>query len=374
MKCCRAPLEPANSVGHEPCSRGESRGRFHCPTSAPAGSSNVASSRSASHEPSPRVAVVILHFNEVRDTMDCLRSVERVTRRQCDVIVVDNSGTYHEGDLLERRFGDWLHLIRNPTNLGVPEGWNIGIRYALEELNPAYVLLLNNDTVVAPCFLSELVQVAEERGAAACGGKVLCHTRPNTLQFAGGRLRLWLGRTTLLGQGQVDRGQYHEVRQVDWLSGCCLLLRREALGSVGLFDARYFSYFEDADWCLRARRKGLQLYFVPTAVVWHKHATNRISLRKLYFMVRNHVLFMRRHGSPLQVATSLCYLLIYAVPVWSHPLLLRHPLATMRTVVKALLWNVKDCVPRTRWGGSGTLTGDAEASLDAPNHERSESC
>jgi GT2 family glycosyltransferase len=294
-----------------------------------------------------RVAVIILHYGDVQDTIDCLLSLRRIAYQQCHVIVVDNSAIQHEGDRLERRFGGWLSVLRNPSNLGVAEGWNGGIRYALEESDPAYVLLLNNDTVVAPDFLSELVRVADEQGAAACGAKVLRHDRPRTLEHAGGRLHLWLGRTTLQGQGQVDLGQYDRVREVDWLSGCCLLVRTEALQSVGLFDARYFTYFEDADWCLRARRKGHKVFFVPTAVVWHKGATNRISLGKLYFMARNHVLFMRKHGSPLQVATSLCYLLFYAVPVWSHAMLLRHPLSTTRAVASALSWNIKDCLMRT---------------------------
>jgi GT2 family glycosyltransferase len=366
MECCRAPLEPTSLER-------ESRERLHRLTGGPADPSDVASSYSASREPSPHVAVVILHFNGMQDTMDCLQSLERVTHRQFDVIVVDNSGTYHEGSLLKQRFGDWLHLIRNPTNCGVPEGWNTGIRYALEELNPAYILLLNNDAIAAPGLLSELVRIAEESGAAACGAKVLCHDNPNKLQFVGGRLYLSLGRTALVGQGEIDLGQYDEVREVDWLSGCCFLIRREALGSVGLFDAQYFSYFEDADWCQRARRKGLQLLYVPTAVVWHKHTSRRISSRKLYFMVRNHLLFVRKHASRLQMVTALCYLIFYAIPMWSYSLFSRQPIVTTKAVGRALVWHLRDIGKSRQLCIQDAKPTIAEDSVDATQHERSES-
>lgn len=290
----------------------------------------------------PRVSIVILNFNGLDDTTECVNSLGSLAYPNYDVVVVDNGSRDDQASVLEQRFGGWIRVIRAPTNRGVPEGWNIGIRHALGQLHPQYVLLLNNDVVAAPDFLSQLVTVAEQQGAAACGPKVLYYDSPTTLQSAGGRINLWLGRTALVGQNETDFGQYDQARDVDWLSGCCMLIRAEALRSVGLFDPQYFLYFEDSDWCLRARKGGHRLLFVGAASIWHKSAGSRISLTKLHFMARNHLLFMRKHGSPLQVAISLLYLIAYAVPAWSYPVLVRTPTPVARAVLSAVAWNARN--------------------------------
>ena len=109
----------------------------------------------------PRVSVVILNLNGLEHTLECLESLKKITYPNYDVIVVDNASNGDDVKILREKSGDYVHIIENDKNYGFAEGSNIGMRYALRTFCPAYLLLLNNDTVVAPDFLDELVKVAE---------------------------------------------------------------------------------------------------------------------------------------------------------------------------------------------------------------------
>lgn len=261
----------------------------------------------------PKISIIILNWNGLDDTVECLESLKRITYSNYEVVVVDNGSEGNDAEALRERFEDYIHLIENDRNYGFAEGNNIGMRYALQSSNPDYVLLLNNDTVVDPGFLSELVQVAESTPSIGIVGPKICfYHEPNMIQAAGGQISWWTGQESLVGCGQVDRGQFDEMREVDWVIGCALLIKHETIKEIGLLHAGYFAYLEETDWCARCGKAGYRVVYAPEAKLWHKRrlAVGRIDKLRLYYRTRNKFLFMKRNASRLQfVSFFACFFL-----------------------------------------------------------------
>jgi hypothetical protein len=253
----------------------------------------------------PKVSIIILNWNGLDDTIECLDSLKKITYPDYRVVLVDNGSKGKDVQALRERFGDYIHIIENDKNYGFAEGNNIGIRYALDSLKPDYILLLNNDMVVAPDFLNELVEVAEKDASIGIAGpKIYYYDQPNRLQSAGGKISWWSGITSLIGCGEIDKGQFDHANDVDWVIGGGLLIKRQALERIGLLYWPYFAYFEEADWCTQCKKAGYRVVYVPGAKVWHKGAatTARIGGMRLYYMTRNRFLFMKRNATGLQFA------------------------------------------------------------------------
>lgn len=269
-----------------------------------------------------RVAVILLSYNDWKETLLCLDSFAQVTYPNLEIIAVDNGST--NAPLTEARVRrPDLTIIENGKNLGYAEGNNVGIRYALEH-GADYVLVQNNDTIVAPDFLDQLVRVAEQHPRAAfVGPLVYHHSEPTVVQSAGGLLtNTW--RAYHRGQNEDDRGQYRTVDAVRWVTGCSILGRASVLGKIGLLDPEFFIYSEETDWCLRAGEAGYEILFVPQAKIWHKGVRRdyQPSPRVVYLSVRNELLLLRKHHAGVVAVTAtwlrhLRTLLSYTVrPKW----------------------------------------------------------
>jgi hypothetical protein len=260
---------------------------------------------------SPRVSIIIVNWNNYADTSECLDSIRRVTYADFEVVVVDNGSYGDDVRLLRDGYGDWIRLIPNPRNDGFAEGCNIGIRDALAR-DVDYVVLLNNDTVVAPDFLDQLMGVVgSDPAVGIAGGKVYCEEIPNMIWFAGGYIDYNTGSTPIRGSGEIDGGQYEDVTDVEWICGCFMAISRGVLDSVGLLDRRFFFGWEDADLSIRAAREGYRIVFVPAAKVWHKtlppEKQKRLSGKPVYYATRGHFIFMEKHLTKKQLLSAAVY-------------------------------------------------------------------
>ncbi|MGH7274975.1 MAG: glycosyltransferase family 2 protein, partial [Nitrospiria bacterium] len=158
----------------------------------------------------------------------------------------------------------------------------------------------NNDTLVNPRFLAPLVRAAlSDQKVGIVGPKVYYSDgQGRVLYCAGGRVIRALGQPLMRGLGQVDRGQYDRQEKVGFISGCCLMIKREVIEKIGRLDENYFAFFEDLDWNVRAHQAGYQSMYVPSAVIWHR-GSNTIGLKSpgYYFLhTRNRILFAKKHS------------------------------------------------------------------------------
>ena len=249
----------------------------------------------------PAIAVIVLTWNGRDLTLDCLDSLAKVTTPGVRVIVVDNASSDGTAAAIAARFGPRVTVVSNPSNLGYAAGNNAGIRRALDG-GADFILLLNNDTVVDPAAVGELARgLAETPGAGVAGAKTYYFTPPDRIWFAGGEVSLWRGTARHIGIRETDRGQHDAPRDVDYVSGCALMARREVFQAIGMLDESYRAYFEDTDFCMRAARAGFRIRYVPTAKVWHRISAStggQLSRRKAVAKLGSARRFFRRYARP----------------------------------------------------------------------------
>ena len=217
----------------------------------------------------PRLFIIILNWNGMTDLMECLQSVEKSTYKN-EVIVVDNGSTDGSPAAVASEFPD-VRLIQTGKNLGFGAN-NLGITDAIQR-GADYVLLLNNDTWVDPECFKRLVQFAEAHPEAGILSPRICYySDPQLIWYDGGVLEKDDG---FWNCGHVNENSLvstvsQEARAVDYICGCAMLIRKSVVETIGGLDSRFFMYWEDGDFSLRAKSAGFQLLHLPSAVVLHK--------------------------------------------------------------------------------------------------------
>lgn len=250
----------------------------------------------------PRVAIIILNWNGRDLTLDCLRSLSILDYPEYDIVVVDNASSDDSVQAIKSDFSE-VHIVENDKNLGFSEGNNRGIVRALER-GAEYVMLLNNDTLLfRPDFLSNLVEYLENNPEVAAVSPLVLYPDSPLVWSAGGRLHAVLGMCSHMGKNKhaglfATRDPY----EVEYIPGCCLLVPARAIADVGLLDPDYFLYFEDLDWCYRAKQKGYRCIVYPIEAIYHKKSgssgisgSDRLSPTQAFFYARNGILFARKN-------------------------------------------------------------------------------
>lgn len=267
-----------------------------------------------------KVFLVILSYKGHEDTLQLLQSLKKVKGEfDLNIIIVDN---YPQDPL--RPNSDYkelnLRIIYNKENLGFSGGNNIGINESLKN-GADYIIILNNDTLVDPQFVAELVKVAESGESVGIVTPKIYFAKGyefhkdrykkdelgKVIWYAGGKID-WknvLGKHR--GVDEVDKGDYEEVTETDLATGCCLLIKKEVLDQLAGYDEKYFLYFEDAELSERTKKAGFKIMYAPKAVIWHKNAQSSggsgSSLQD-YFITRNRLLFAVRFA-PLRTRLAL---------------------------------------------------------------------
>lgn len=268
------------------------------------------------------VAISLLNFNGKKNTLDCLESLRNIKRDnfKLTIVVVDN-GSKEDVDLKSGTIGNIpIVVIRNSENLGFSGGHNVAIKYAFEN-GADYVLILNNDTYADRDFLMELLKIAERDSSVgilvpkiyfASGfefhkDRYSEKERGKVIWYAGGEMD-W---ANVIGQNRgvdaVDIGQFDKTEETELATGCCMLIKREVLEKIGLFDDKYFLYYEDADLTMRVKKNGFKIVYIPKSIIWHKNAVSAGgsgSMLQDYYITRNRLLFGLRYA-PIRAKLAL---------------------------------------------------------------------
>lgn len=243
---------------------------------------------------SPRVLIIILCYNGIDDTLACLASLRKLDYEHADHMIVDNASTDHTAAQVRALFPE-VKVIETGANLGFAAGNNVGLRFALEH-DYDYILLLNNDTEVEPNFLSALISAAEsDTNIGIAGPSIVYHERPDLIWSAGGWIDWRRGCGLMIDIGERDTGRNKPIRNVDFVTGCALLVKRDVLEQVGALDERFYMYYEETEWCVRAAKAGFRIVHVPQALIYHKIPLNARADKPYvaYYMTRNRLLFLK---------------------------------------------------------------------------------
>ena len=252
---------------------------------------------------------VIVNWNLKDDTLTCVNSLFAAGAKAGQVIVVDNGSSDGSVTALQERFGSSLQLIQSSQNLGFAGGNNLGIQHALD-LGANWILLLNNDTYVAPTFLAEMENAVERNeGLSIIGPVILYHDFPERIWYFGDRLIPGLLATNSLYRGHIYHGQFPSLVPVDFVNGCGMLVKSDVFKRIGFFDTAYFMYGEEVDLCWRARTAGFRLAVATQAKMWHKvsASSNRDQPASRYLRIRNQIRFYRTYSRGLQLPVMLAF-------------------------------------------------------------------
>lgn len=266
------------------------------------------------------VCVILVNYNTPQHTADCIKSLQTYCDQSLfDIVVVDNASADDSVALLQSQFPS-LHFILNTSNLGFAEGNNKGLEYSFEK-GYTYSLPLNTDTLVDEDAISVLTAHLDQHpGAAAVQPAIYWMYNHNKLWNGPGYFNQLLGDT----RSKTDVSEQHAAngyKTVDWLSGCCMLIRNSILKEAGVFNKQFFLYYEDVELSFRIRRQGYQLHYLPATKIYHEAGVSGKTKQKgdegflnpviHYYNSRNHIWVLRRYGStllfPLYLITNGAY-------------------------------------------------------------------
>lgn len=243
---------------------------------------------------SKKVAIVLVNYNGENFQNECVESICNMEYRDFDIIIVDNGSKDNSVQMIKDRFKDVI-LIETGENNGVAKGNNIGIQYALDN-NYEYILLLNNDTEVDKYMLGNMMKRANEKTLVTC--KMYYYEPQNRIWCAGGKINWKKGTTTHFGENENDIGQYDNSKYVEYTPTCCLLIHRDTFEKIGLMDEKYFMYYDDTDFCVRANNNGFKIWYESTAKLWHKVSSSSGGLESkisIYYGTRNRLYFIDKY-------------------------------------------------------------------------------
>lgn len=246
----------------------------------------------------PNVGIVISNYNGWQDTVQCLESLQKQTYRNFEIILLDDASTNDSVQQLQKHLTENTVFLPQEANSGFAAVNNVGMRRALAD-GCDWVLLLNNDTVVAPDFLETLLRETPAR-AVSCP-KMLFLDPPDEIWFAGGELDRATGKVKHLGGHEKDGPAFAEKKQVSFITFCCVLLPRQVVEEVGFLDETLFMYCEDVDYCIRLADAGVPLWLLPDARIWHKAGGSAGGMLSVYYITRNTLYLTCKGKSALQI-------------------------------------------------------------------------
>lgn len=253
--------------------------------------------------------VIIVAWNQVEKTLDCLQSVYAQTDGMFDVVLVDNGSEAALGQAVAEQFPQ-VTLMRNDHNLGFAGGYNVGIEYALDK-GYDFLCLLNNDVLLEAHCLVALVDYLESHpDAGLATAKIYYAHDPARIWTVGAWFRPWLLELRGDAQGEIDDGRWEIPHQIEFAPFCGVLIRRHVFETVGMLDDQFFVYYEDMDYCQRMKQAGLKLFLVPQAKIWHVVSASsggRGSPRERFWMGQSSGRYFRKHGRGWRISFIVPY-------------------------------------------------------------------
>ncbi|WP_289460625.1 MULTISPECIES: glycosyltransferase family 2 protein [Bacillota] len=242
------------------------------------------------------VAIIIINYNGLDDTLECIKSIKKSqTKYGLKIIVVDNCSRVNEAYRIKANFEDVV-VIRSNVNGGFSYGNNIGIKWAIiNDYN--YILLLNNDTIIKFDMIDILID--------ACDTQIVV---PTMFYYGEDDLAWYAGGFINKKTGNAKHKHMNERIDINSMSneictfatGCCFAAKSETIKKIGYLDDSYFMYCEDTDYCIRANLMGIKIEYIPKAVLWHKVSQSTgggDSPFSIYYMTRNRLNYIKKYIS-----------------------------------------------------------------------------
>jgi hypothetical protein len=253
------------------------------------------------------LSIIILNWNGKRITEECLLSLEFQLNKNIEVIVVDNHSNDGSSEYLKKRF-PWIKLIKSSKNLGYAGGNNLGVKNS----KGRYLLVLNNDIIVEKNFIKEIIR--NRKKADILGVKNYYYGYKNLLWAIGSKLNKYTFRASLIGNKKIDSSKINKTK-VEFIVGSAMLINREVIKKIGFLNEKFFLYYEETEWQLKAKKAGFKIDWIPSAKLWHRVAFSTGGGRtpiSSYYLVRNRAYCIKKFSDHKLISYSSLFLEIIA--------------------------------------------------------------
>lgn len=285
----------------------------------------------------PLVSVIVLNYNGLEYLKECYESLEKQTYKNFESFLVDNNSEDGSVNVIKSNFKK-VKIVNLDKNYGFAKGNNLCIPHTKGE----YIVLLNMDTVVDPNWLRELVKVAQKsKKTGIVGGKIFYNHKKEMLNFAGGSTDKY-GNTRHIGAKTIDNYLFDKKMNVFYICGASLLIKRELIKKMNLFDPTYFMYYEDVDLCWRALIYGYDVIFNPKSFIYHKIDTLKKNMKKNKFLREKHILrtFFKNYEFKTLIRILPNYFLIRFFSVVKYKNKKFTPGELLFMYLRVILWNL----------------------------------
>lgn len=235
------------------------------------------------------IYIILVNYNGLRDTKDCIESIKHSTYENYKIVVVDNCSPNDDAQKLKGDYDDII-LINNKENEGFAKANNRGIDIAIQN-GADYVMLLNNDTIVEADFLEKMIDTAQKLAADLLTCKIMYNYDRSKIWYGGGKIDWNKGYGVHYISDELKKNS-----EIEFASGCCMLLARRIIEKLKLPED-YFMYFEDVDYCVKLRENGFHIYYTPFIKLYHKVSASAgvESPFFVYYWNRNRLIFMKKY-------------------------------------------------------------------------------
>jgi GT2 family glycosyltransferase len=286
----------------------------------------------------PTISVIISSYQNHLITEGCLESIKQCSYPNLEIILVAQAE--HEHHQLVANKYNHVFLIKLDGYMGFSRAYNIGINHAKGE----FILLLNNDTEVAPDFLDPMIELfLLNSRAGIVGSKILYFNNKNIVKFAGSSgINLFTGRGFTIGFQEQDRSEFDELRPSAFTHGASMMIRRTVLEEIGLLPEQYFLYYEEIDFSLKSIQKNWEVWYCGTSRVYHKEEAfaAKQGFNRTYYLNRNRLLFIRRNAKGIEKIAAVFFIIFVSFPKNILKSLIKGNKTEAKAIFRALIWNL----------------------------------
>jgi len=292
-----------------------------------------------------KLAVIIVTYNRTQSVTKAIQSVFS-SWSDCTIILIDNSPNtfYFENLKVSLEKYKNVFLFKNPYNYGFAKAVNQGIRIVMEKGKYDYILLLNDDAYLDKNCMPVLIEALEKDERAFLAGPTIFYYRfPNKVWSAGGYFDSFMSRINITLKNKnvsIEKLSKLSVKEVDFLTGCVLMIKYQAIKEIGLFDENFFFYSEDLDYSFRVKKAGYKCIWVPSAIAWHDiQIIDRFnSTFALYNLAKSGIIFRRKHFKGIALLSNLiCFVFFQSIHKFFYLLLNKGSLSSINAWFKGLI-------------------------------------
>ncbi len=272
------------------------------------------------------VALILLNWNTPTHTIHCIASLQKCCDETLfDIIVADNGSTDGSLNLIRSQYPSLIY-IDNKENLGFAEGNNRGLIYSINQ-GYIYSLIINTDTEVDEDIVSKLSFHLDQHPKTAAVQPAIFWMHKRSMIWNGeGCFNQYLGTTS--SNTAIPDLIENTFKNAEWLTGCCMMIRNAALIKSGLFNKKFFLYFEDVELSFRLRHFGYELHYLPSCKMYHEAGVSaKVGAPKKegflspiihYYICRNHFWLIRKYGNPFFYPINVIYNGLYYAVLWVY--------------------------------------------------------